>query len=816
MSSPSSRLHSRLPARRPIGRVWPSAVSLLALAACQAPTDVDDTDRSGRGKPTLNDLMESIDLGVSGPMPVHAPIGVGFTGPMGTAVPMATPDQLAAFARGEALARRRFTPEEGLGPQFNGVSCLSCHEKPMLGGGAELYRNVAIGGQWEDGRGYVITPTVPETNPVAVNDGVFRLYNMDDLGGPGQQAIQPEVGLFASRNPPALFGSGVAMTIDASDIEALADPDDQDGDGVSGRVNENSDGIGRLGSKAEAAGHTSMVRTDLYMSSSLSSAMPNANTIGALPFPDQLHPVSIFVLDLDDPTPDPELVSQDMLDVLIWSQLLAAVEFDPLDRTSGRGRDLFEAIGCDACHTPRLPSPYGPIPAYTDYLLHDMGPDLADGYVFAESTGDEFKTPALWAVAATGPYLHDGRAKTLDEAIRWHGGEAADAHDLYLELTDADQGAIIAFLRTLGGASLESDGLLPPNAPLRPEATLGGPMPGLSVAELQLFERGRALFDYAFGVTEGVGNPAFNGDSCRACHSDPYIGGSGPLDVNVLRMGNVDRSGVAHALPEGSMIHRVQLFESAPARLSTNANVVELRQTPALFGYGLIDGIPESAIRANADADDVRAPFGISGRPGLSHDGRVARFGWKAQVPTLYEFTEGALTDEMGLTVPVRGGPELFGGHHDLDRAPDPEVSTDDVYAIAAFVASLAPPPRGPITADVLDGDAVFDRVGCDDCHVRSLDGAAGPVPLFSDLLLHEILPPGARGIEQGSAGQTEFRTSPLWGVSHTGPWLHTGRATTLDDAIRGHAGEGAASRDAYAHATQDERDALLVFLQSL
>lgn len=144
---------------------------------------------------------------------------------MGEIVPMATPEQREAFARGEKLARKRFTPEEGLGPSFNGVSCLSCHERPVLGGGGDAYRDMFMGGTMAEGKGYTLNPLLPETEPVQVSDGVARMYHLDDDALPAQQPLQPDVGLMAARNPTALFGSGIVMTIPSEAILAALDPD---------------------------------------------------------------------------------------------------------------------------------------------------------------------------------------------------------------------------------------------------------------------------------------------------------------------------------------------------------------------------------------------------------------------------------------------------------------------------------------------------------------------------------------------------------------------------------------------------------------
>ena len=106
--------------------------------------------------------------------------------------------------------------------------------------------------------------------------------------------------------------------------------------------------------------------------------------------------------------------------------------------------------------------------------------------------------------------------------------------------------------------------------------------------------------------------------------------------------------------------------------------------------------------------------------------------------------------------------------------------------------------------------------MGCSDCHIPALAGPDGPVEAYSDFLLHEMLPPGSPGIEDGTASMLEFRTAPLWGLALTGPYMHDGLSTTLDDAIRAHAGEASASRDAFVALTEAEQASVLAFLESL
>jgi CxxC motif-containing protein (DUF1111 family) len=530
----------------------------------------------------------------------------------------------------------------------------------------------------------------------------------------------------------------------------------------------------------------------------------------------------------DDGAADPEMTGQELFDLVSFAMLLAAPELEaPTERTS-RGRLLFHDASCSACHTPRLNGPRGPIPVYSDLLLHDMGEDLADGIIMNDATGSEFRTQPLWGLAATGPYLHDGRAKTIKEAVLAHGGEAQASRDASAEFADEQGADLVEFLLSLGGRSQATDGLLAPDSPMAAVGEYGGPFRELTPEEQERYLRGRAVYDRDFGFVDGAGGLAgsdgvgrFNGDSCRACHFDPVLGGAGPRGVNVMRHGIEDAEGTFDDPSESpnTILHKQIRLGHALVRASDDVNVFEHRQTPHTFGMGLIDAITADTILANADPDDEDGD-GISGRPHTLADGRLGRFGWKAQVPTIAEFVGDAMAAEIGLTLPVET--ELtFAIFEDSDGVADPELSMQDTQDIIFFLRTTGGPPRqlpesDSETALVDQGEVLFDAIGCAKCHIPSLAGELGVVPLYSDLLLHEILPAGSTGIVDGDAGQLEFRTAPLWGVSQTAPYFHSGEADTVDDAIRLHDGEATAIRVAYVRLGESDREAVLAFLDTL
>lgn len=204
----------------------------------------------------------------------------------------------------------------------------------------------------------------------------------------------------------------------------------------------------------------------------------------------------------------------------------------------------------------------------------------------------------------------------------------------------------------------------------------------------------------------------------------------------------------------------------------------------------------------------------------------VGKFGWKAQIPTLHQFAGQAYLDEMGVTSPFFPNENCPQGRCDhLKFNPRPGLNDDgtDTRKLADFMAMLAPPPRGPVTPDVIAGEGVFNRIGCNSCHVSTLQTGSSPIAAFdevtyhpySDFLLHDMGALGDR-IPEGEATASEMRTPPLWGLRFLKEFLHDGRATTLEAAILGHEGQGGAARDRFIQLSDGDRARLLAFLNSL
>jgi CxxC motif-containing protein (DUF1111 family) len=736
------------------------------------------------------------------------PMAEGVFAQLGQPIPSASPQEREAFQRGRAVALRRFTPDDGLGPEWNVTFCAGCHEKPVFGGGASHYRDFLLIGDELD-----TDVVVPRGK-----NGVQRQFSLTE----GRAPSDPLTNLSATRNPLPFFGAGLLSEIGDEEIARRADPEDRDGDGISGRVNVANGQVGRFGRKAQTARLELFVRGPIFNHMGITSEPLSEERRAALPMmrAEPSMPMAAMAavtvkqavipdeptVDLDE-VPDPELSEDELFDLLSFVLLMAAPPPDPATAASERGRAVFERIGCESCHVSRLEGPRGALPVFSDLLLHDMGDALADGFPMGSATGREFRTQPLWGIPAVGPYLHDGRASTLDEAIRWHGGEAASANQAYLALRSSEQADLIAFLESLGGSAQRSEGLLPPDAGIPADAEYGAPVAEASAEERLEFERGRALFDRDFALSEGVGAD-FNGDGCRSCHFDPVIGGAGPAGVDVIRQGTL-RDGIFIRPPGGTALPRHSSTQTRPEP-ATGVNVFERRQTPTTLGLGLLEKIPRATIEGLAARS-------AGGRAHVLSDGRLGRFGWKAEVPSIREFVRDALSAELGLTVPEEPGAS-FGLTSDDDLVEDPEVSSQEIDGMTAFIRLLGPPPRTRTDHALEDqGEALFEQIGCASCHVPELrTGAGAPVRAYTDLLLHQVLEGEEPGIEEGDAGIHDFRTPPLWGLARSAPYFHDGRAATIRAAVEAHAGEASEARRGFEALATEAKAAVVAFLASL
>jgi len=378
---------------------------------------------------------------------------------------------------------------------------------------------------------------------------------------------------------------------------------------------------------------------------------------------------------------------------------------------------------------------------------------------------------------------------------------------------------VLSALNALAGASS-----CPP--PVKP----GDPLRGLAADEVERFRRGQEVFARKFTAETGLG-PLFNADACGECHEDPVLGAVG--DEVELHVAALAADGFCDPLvDQGGPVIQQQATPALQAALGIDREPVPdqatgraSRSAPSVLGFGLLDAVPDHAILARADPHDGNHD-GISGRPNRFFDGRLGRFGRKAIVPTLREFNEGAFVIEMGITTPGSPAEETIGGKpvpEGVDPVPDPELTQADVNLADDFVRFLAPPLPLPLDHEGERGKVIFGTIGCAGCHTPSLTTGDHRVralrfrrvDAYTDLLLHDMGPERA-DICLGLAQPSEFRTEPLMGLRLKKTFLHDAAASSVEEAIELHGGEGAAARDRFRRLSARERAALLKFLSAL
>lgn len=360
-------------------------------------------------------------------------------------------------------------------------------------------------------------------------------------------------------------------------------------------------------------------------------------------------------------------------------------------------------------------------------------------------------------------------------------------------------------------------------------------------------------------VIDGLG-PLFNAASCVDCHSStgrvPPLNADGTTTPGILfRIGN--GLGQEHPTyggqlqdkatkgkPEGSVRWR------QPGDASTLEYILTLyekpdignfklgpRIAPQLIGMGLLDLIDTAQILEYSDPNDVDGD-GISGRPHWITDegaGRqLGKFGWKAINSTLKTQNAGALHQDMGLTSSVHPQENCTSAQTICATEPNggnPEVSEASLDAISNFMTALAVPDRRISNQETFDAGArLFENASCAKCHRPSFTtGNSAQFPslsgqtiyAYTDLLLHDMGDALADGVKEKDASGSEWRTPPLWGIGLVAKdanarFLHDGRATSIDQAIRLHGGEGQAAANAYIRLTDAERAQLLEFLNGI
>lgn len=397
----------------------------------------------------------------------------------------------------------------------------------------------------------------------------------------------------------------------------------------------------------------------------------------------------------------------------------------------------------------------------------------------------------------------------------------------------------------------------------------------------QMVQAGQKLFLHEWKANDPLANggdglgPVYNAASCVACHRQGGAGGGGGLTHNVTTYvyrsegaasaHGKPREGVVHANavncpPETlNLLHRdlpptsrpplsmLVSLSASPGNSMPQGRCIAVprdvqlsqRNTPALFGANLIDGIPDRVLIANERKERLR--WGLAapeknedlpvGRALRLADGRVGHFGWKAQSASLSDFVQAACANELGLGNPGQAQPRPLS--KPAYRPATFDLTLEQCDQISAFVASLPRPlerlpEETPLRNDTLEGKQLFQRTGCADCHMPNVGDVEG---LYSDLLLHDMgqplqgggsyndvpipsdpsVPPPSDGPQPG-----EWRTPPLWGVADSAPYLHDGRAPTLEKAIELHGGQGTRAAREFASLSKRQQGQVLAFLRTL
>lgn len=352
----------------------------------------------------------------------------------------------AQFLEGDiAFNDEIFSSSNGLGPLFVATSCGSCHAG--------------------DGKGHPFS-TLTRFGQTDETGNQYLEYGGPQLQHRAVPGYLPESipagATFTQLTPPANTGLGFLDAVPDADLLALADPTDGNGDGISGvpnwvnvpsysnlrvdAIEQNEKYIGRFGKKGATYDLMQQTAKAYNQDIGITSAYEPVDTYSGRAI-------------------DPEVSEKTVLDVVFYLKTLKA----PIPRNQNdvdilAGKQLFMTIGCNGCHKHELKTGNSPIAAlsnktiapYTDLLLHDMGPALDDGYTEGSALTAEWRTPPLWGLGLSpnsqgGQFflMHDGRAKSIQEAISMHGGEATSSRDQYLQLSQQDADKLIKFLKSL-------------------------------------------------------------------------------------------------------------------------------------------------------------------------------------------------------------------------------------------------------------------------------------------------------------------------------------------------------------------------------
>jgi CxxC motif-containing protein (DUF1111 family) len=374
---------------------------------------------------------------------------LAFETALGDPIPGLTTKEVGRFQSGKFEFERDHTPEEGLGPTFNGTSCVECHGFPVTGGSLDSLNDLTA---------RVGRLTKKGTYDGLENFGGEPLSFLGVVPGCEPQKIPNKAQFVSRRAGQQLFGLGLVDAISDQAILANADPNDKDGDGIKGHPNIvhsihfGDTRVGRFGWKAHMPTMLDFCADAYVVEIGITS--PD--------IPINRHPNG--QKSVCDTSPSPEdfdgRVTNSFNDFISF---LAPPPQKPLDASASQGKALFTSIGCAKCHIPTLmtatlaerPDLLSPALAsqevnlYSDLLLHDMGDALRDGIQTGTAGPADWRTQPLWGLSTKKFFLHDGRTSDLSKVIEFHGGEAAKSRDKFFKLKSSSQKDLINFLKSL-------------------------------------------------------------------------------------------------------------------------------------------------------------------------------------------------------------------------------------------------------------------------------------------------------------------------------------------------------------------------------
>ena len=374
-----------------------------------------------------------------------------------------------------------------------------------------------------------------------------------------------------------------------------------------------------------------------------------------------------------------------------------------------------------------------------------------------------------------------------------------------------------------------------PSAPAN-DALLDGPVEGLSDEENRRFLSGDVAFNDDIFTTETGLGPIFVATSCGGCHAGD---GKGHPFTTLTRFGQIDETGNQYMDKGGPQLQHRALSGFTPEQIPAGATFSKFTP-PANTGLGFIELVADADILAMADPTDADGD-GVSGVPNwikmphyleanegaIEQNGKyIGRFGKKAAVYNLTQQTVNAYNQDIGITSTY----EPYDVYSGLET--DPEVSTQTINDVVFYLQTLkAPIQRNQSKGSVIEGKDVFIQIGCERCHRQTLKTGNSSIPAlankefhpYTDMLLHDMGAGLDDGYTEGAAKTYEWRTPPLWGLglspnSQGGSYylMHDGRATSIEQAILLHGGEASASQEGYIQLSQEDKDLLIEFLESL